>query len=62
MTESQTRVRHAADRSRYEIYVGGELAGVADYHRTDDVLVFPHTEIEPARRGRGTRSDSAEGD
>jgi predicted GNAT family acetyltransferase len=58
MTETQTRVRHASDRSRYEIYVGGELAGVADYHRTDDdVFVFPHTEIDRARRGRGLAAE-----
>jgi predicted GNAT family acetyltransferase len=58
MTETRTRVRHAADRSRYEIYVDGELAGVADYQRTDgDMFVFPHTEIDRARRGNGLAAE-----
>lgn len=58
MTESRTLVRHAADRSRYEIYVGGELAGVADYQRTEgDVFVFPHTEVDRARRGNGLAAE-----
>lgn len=58
MTETRTRVRHAPDRSRYEIYEDAELAGVADYRRTDgDLFVFPHTEIDRARRGRGLAAE-----
>lgn len=53
-----TQVRHAADRSRYELFVDGELAGIADYETGDSgVVVFPHTEIDPARRGRGLGSE-----
>jgi uncharacterized protein len=48
------RVQHNADRSRYELFVDGQLAGLADYERRQDgVLVFPHTEIDSARRGQG---------
>jgi predicted GNAT family acetyltransferase len=46
-------VRNNVDRSRYELYVDGELAGIADYHVTGDRIVFPHTEIDVHRRGRG---------
>lgn len=48
-----TEVRRAEERSRYELLIDGELAGVADYRQQDDVLVFPHTEIDPSRRGQG---------
>jgi uncharacterized protein len=56
MTQQETdiRVQHRADASRYELYVGDDLAGVADYWETSDgPLVFPHTEIDPSRRGQG---------
>ncbi|MGE0881886.1 MAG: GNAT family N-acetyltransferase [Acidimicrobiia bacterium] len=51
-----TEVRHAPNRSRYEIYVDDVLAGIADYHDGDDASaarVFPHTEIDATRRGMG---------
>ncbi|HET6951497.1 MAG TPA: GNAT family N-acetyltransferase [Acidimicrobiales bacterium] len=46
-------VRHNADRSRYELYVGGEVVGIADYRPTGGALLFPHTEIDWSHRGRG---------
>jgi uncharacterized protein len=47
-------VRHAPGRSRYELFVDGELVGVADYRLSrDGVATFPHTEIDGQRRGRG---------
>ena len=46
-------VRHNEDQSRYEIVVDGALAGIADYSVRDDTVVFPHTEIDPRRRGQG---------
>jgi predicted GNAT family acetyltransferase len=39
--------------ARYELHVDGELAGVADYVERGDVVVIPHTEIDPSRRGQG---------
>ena len=48
-----TDVRHAADRSRYELLVDGELVGIADYQERDGALVMPHTEISSDRRGQG---------
>lgn len=46
-------VRNAEDRSRYELVVDGELAGIADYRIDGDQIVFPHTEIASRRRGQG---------
>lgn len=46
-------VRRNAERSRYEILVDGEVAGIADYREDGGVWVFPHTVIDSHRRGRG---------
>jgi predicted GNAT family acetyltransferase len=48
-----TDVRRNEERDRYELLVDGDLAGVADYVVNGDVVVLPHTEIDPARRGQG---------
>ncbi len=48
-----TEVRHETDRSRYELSVEGKVIGFADYHVVGDRVVFPHTVIDPAMRGRG---------
>ena len=46
-------VRDNPERSRYELTVGDQIVGIADYQRGDDRLVFPHTEIDGSRRGQG---------
>jgi predicted GNAT family acetyltransferase len=46
-------VSHEPDRSRYELRFDDELVGIADYVVRDGRVVFPHTEILPAHRGRG---------
>jgi hypothetical protein len=46
-------VTDAADRSRFEARVGGEFAGFCRYIRTADLVVYPHTEVEPAFEGKG---------
>ena len=48
-----TEVRNNSEQSRYELTIDGEVVGIADYHVVGDVVVFPHTEIEGARRGQG---------
>ncbi len=48
-----TEVRNAEDKSRYELLIDGKLAGIADYRIEGDRIVFPHTEIDPSRRGQG---------
>ena len=44
------------DRSRFEIRIGGEVAGVAEYHRRPGVISFMHTEIDPRFEGHGLAS------
>ena len=39
--------------SRYEVHVGGELAGFAMYRTEDGSRVFFHTEVEPEHEGEG---------
>jgi predicted GNAT family acetyltransferase len=51
-----TEVRHNAEKSRYEARVDGALAGVAVYQRTDELIVFTHTEVEPEYEGQGIGS------
>jgi predicted GNAT family acetyltransferase len=48
-----TEVQRNEERSRYELVVDGQLAGVADFHVIGDRVVLPHTEVDPARRGQG---------
>ncbi len=43
----------AAERSRFEARCAGEPAGFAQYVRTDTLVVYPHTEVDPAYEGRG---------
>ncbi len=49
-------VRRNDALSRDELLVGGELVGRATYEAggaDGEVLVFPHTVIDPAHRGQG---------
>jgi predicted GNAT family acetyltransferase len=41
------------ERSRYELFVDGDLVGIADYRVQGDKVVMPHTEIDHAQRGQG---------
>lgn len=52
--EDETTVTRNDEDSRYEIHVGGVLAGFSVF-RIDPRgrLIFPHTEVDPAFRGRG---------
>ncbi len=45
-----------SDRSRYEVFSDGALAGFADYEirpESPDVIAFTHTETDPAFAGQG---------
>jgi predicted GNAT family acetyltransferase len=47
-------VRRNEQRSRYELFDGDAVVGVADYReQSGRVVVMPHTEIDPDRRGHG---------
>lgn len=54
-------VRHVPERARYEIWVDGTPAGVADYYVVGDQVVFPHTEIDPRRRGQALGAELVRG-
>lgn len=41
------------ERNRFEIRLGDELAGFADYSRRPGLIAFTHTEIDPSYTGRG---------
>ncbi|MBO1417251.1 GNAT family N-acetyltransferase [Streptomyces sp. FH025] len=49
-------VRDAADRNRFEAWVDDQLAGFAEYLRSDNLVVYPHTVVEPAFEGQGIGS------
>ena len=47
-----TQVIHNAELNRYEIELDGQKVGHADYKVDGDVLVFDHTEVDPAHQGK----------
>jgi uncharacterized protein len=50
------KVVNNAEASRYEAYVGVELAGFANYRIRPDAIVFTHTEVDDAFEGKGVGS------
>jgi uncharacterized protein len=48
-----TEVRDNTDRSRFEIFDDGELAGFSDYQLGTDMIAITHTEVDDAFSGRG---------
>ncbi|WP_208092375.1 GNAT family N-acetyltransferase [Blastococcus xanthinilyticus] len=46
----------AAEQHRYEARVDGELAAIAEYIRTPELVVFTHTEVLAGHQGRGISS------
>ena len=49
------------EESRYEVLLGGELAGVLHYRRVGDRFELTHTEIDQAFQGRGLAGRLAAG-
>ena len=49
-------VRNSPDRQRYEALADGAVAGFAEYRGADDLIVFTHTEVDPAHEGQGVGS------
>ena len=51
---TETTITRNDAESRYEIHVDGVLAGYTVFRiDTHGRLIFPHTEVDPAFRGRG---------
>ncbi|MFD4655268.1 GNAT family N-acetyltransferase [Kitasatospora sp. NPDC058444] len=46
-------VRDVEAQNRFEAWEDGRLAGFAEYLRSDQLVVYPHTVVEPAYEGRG---------
>ncbi|MEU4314075.1 GNAT family N-acetyltransferase [Nocardia sp. NPDC024068] len=61
MTEAtaQSKVIRNADKDRYEVWYGAELAGFAEYNEQGTETVFTHTEIDSAFEGKGLGSKLA---
>ena len=55
--QTTATVHRRDDHGRYEIELDGQVVGFADFvehgREPGDVVVFPHTVIDPARRGGG---------
>jgi uncharacterized protein len=45
------------ERSRFEVRVGGEVAGFAEYRRRPGLIAFIHTLIDPRFEGQGLASE-----
>ena len=56
-----TTVRDNPARRRYEILEEDRVLGFAAYQKTDELVVFTHTEVEPALEGRGIGSQLVRG-
>ncbi|MER6361780.1 GNAT family N-acetyltransferase [Kitasatospora sp. NPDC001527] len=52
-------IRDAEGASRFEAWVDDTLAGFAEYLRSDELVVYPHTVVEPAYEGQGIGSTLA---
>ena len=48
-----TEIRNNPEQCRYELAIDDQVVGIAEYRVVGEVVVFPHTEIESARRGQG---------
>lgn len=53
---STMRIVDAPDRHRYEIVRDGVVLGYAAYQKTDRLIVFTHTEVDPSLEGQGVGS------
>ncbi|CAM5669140.1 N-acetyltransferase OS=Streptomyces fumanus OX=67302 GN=GCM10018772_28830 PE=4 SV=1 [Streptomyces fumanus] len=53
---SQVEVVNVPESSRFEVRVDGRTVGLADYLRTRELVVYPHTEVDEAYNGMGLGS------
>ncbi len=52
-SEDENRIVDHPAAHRYEAFLDGRLAGVAEYRLAPGVVTFVHTEVDPAFEGRG---------
>lgn len=53
MNHDEFTVTNNRDLAQYEIRVGGAMIGLAAYQKAKAVVVFTHTEVDPASAGTG---------
>lgn len=56
VADIEPTITNNPEQSRYEIRLGGQLAGFAEYVLNDSLITFTHTEIDPAFEGQGLAS------
>jgi predicted GNAT family acetyltransferase len=59
--EAELQVVDNPAERRYEALLGEQLAGLAQYRRAGDRVIFTHTETDPALAGQGIASKLARG-
>ncbi len=52
-TDSEIEISDRSAQNRYEIRVGDELAGIAEYRLEGEQITFTHTEVDSDRGGQG---------
>jgi len=55
----RAEVRDNQEESRYEVLVGGRLAGFAQYRLDGKQITMYHTEVEPEYEGKGLGDELA---
>ncbi|MBV9950479.1 MAG: N-acetyltransferase [Acidimicrobiia bacterium] len=58
---TETSVRRDEERCRYELVEDGVVVGHAAFRGLNGVVVMPHTEIDPRRRGTGLGAKLVQG-
>jgi uncharacterized protein len=53
---ADVQVLDVPEHSRFEIRVGGEVAGFSEYRRQPPLIAFTHTLIDPRFEGQGLAS------
>ncbi len=56
MTQDTIEIRDAPDKARFELVVGGKVAGFSAYRRDGDRFTFTHTEVSDEHEGEGLGS------
>lgn len=51
--EASIEIVDNADLNRFEIRADGAVVGFAEYQRTDELVVFTHTEVTRGMEGNG---------
>jgi uncharacterized protein len=51
--DSEVVITDAGESHRFEAHIDGKPAGFAEYIRTPSLVVYPHTEVDPAFEGKG---------